>query len=110
MKQWFYAALLRGLLDESRLCWNAFIFECSLTIWVKMKACLLIKTEPGRHNDVAKAVSEMEGVKLAFPVLGRTDVVANVEVTDLKALSRLVLKLLEVKGVAASETLVEAEV
>lgn len=75
-----------------------------------MKACLLIKTEPGKHNEVARAVAGMEGVKLAFPVLGRTDVVANVEVSDLKALSRLLLKLRDVKGVAASETLMGLEV
>jgi DNA-binding Lrp family transcriptional regulator len=52
-----------------------------------MKACLLIRTEPGKHNDVAEAVAGMEGVKLAFPVLGRTDVAANVEVADIESLS-----------------------
>ena len=75
-----------------------------------MKACLLIRTEPGKHNDVAQAVSGMEGVKLAFPVLGRTDVAVNVEVADLKALTELTLKLREVEGIAASETLIGLEV
>lgn len=75
-----------------------------------MKACLLIKTKPRKHNDVAEAVSGMEGVRLAFPVLGRTDVAANVEVGDLKALTELVLKLMGVDGVAASETLIGLEV
>ena len=75
-----------------------------------MKACLLIRTEPGKHNDVAEAVAGMEGVKLAFPVLGRTDVAANVEVADIEALTEIMLKLREVEGLAASETLVEVEV
>jgi uncharacterized protein with GYD domain len=71
-----------------------------------MKACLLIRTDPGKHNDVAKSIARMEGVKLAFPVLGRTDVAADVEVADSKGLTELVLKLREIDGVAASETLV----
>lgn len=75
-----------------------------------MRACLLIRTEPRRHNEVARAVGEVKGVKLAFPVLGRTDVVANVEVADLKELTRLVLSLREIPGVAATETLIGLEV
>jgi uncharacterized protein with GYD domain len=77
---------------------------------VEMKACLLIRTEPGKHNNMAKAVAGMKGVKLAFLVMGRTDVAANVEVADLKALTELMLKLREVEGIAASETLVGLEV
>ena len=79
-------------------------------IRVKMKACLLIRTEPGKHNEVAEAIAEMEGIKLAFPVLGRTDVVANVEVADLKALTDLMMELRTVEGIAASETLIGLEV
>ena len=77
---------------------------------VKMKARLLIRTKPGKHNKVAEAITDMRGVKLAFPVLGRTDVVANVELVDLKALTGFLLKLREVDGIAASETLVGVEV
>lgn len=75
-----------------------------------MKACLLIRSKPGKHNEVAEDVAGMEGVKLAFPVLGRTDIAANVEVADLKALTGLLLKLREVEGIAASETLIGLEV
>lgn len=75
-----------------------------------MKACLLIRSKPGKHNEVAEAVAGMGGVKIAFPVLGRTDVAANVEVADLKALTGLLLKLREVEGIAASETLIGLEV
>lgn len=77
---------------------------------VHMKACILIRTKPGKHNDLAEAVAEMMGVKLAFPVLGRTDVAANVEVDDLEALTALVLNLRDVEGVAATETLIGLEV
>lgn len=59
---------------------------------------------------MADAVAKVEGVKLAFPVLGRTDVAANIEVADVKALSALMLKLREVDGITATETLVGLEV
>lgn len=75
-----------------------------------MKTCLLIKTEPNMHNIVAEAITKIKGVKLAFPVLGRTDVVSNVEIDDLKALTELVLNILIVNGVAACETLIGLEV
>lgn len=81
-----------------------------INLRVDMKACLLIRTKPGKHNDVAESVSGLEGVKLSFPVLGRTDVVANVEVADLRELTGLTLKLREVDGLAASETLIGLEV
>jgi hypothetical protein len=75
-----------------------------------MKACLLIKTNPGKHNFVAESVSRIDGVKLAFPVLGRTDVVANVEMTNLNKLTEIVLNVLIVDGVSACETLIGLEV
>lgn len=75
-----------------------------------MKACILIKTKPGRHNLVSKTVSTMKGMKDVFPVLGRTDVVARVEVTDLKDLSTLSLNIGKVDGVTATETLIALEV
>jgi len=75
-----------------------------------MKACILVKTGPGKHNDVAKAVSKIAGVKLAFPVLGRTDVVASVEVANTAELKKLVFEIGALGGVVASETLIALEV
>ena len=59
---------------------------------------------------MAEAIAGMESVKLAFPVLGRTDVAANVEVADLKALTEFMMELRTVEGIAASETLIGLEV
>jgi hypothetical protein len=75
-----------------------------------MKACLLIKTKPGKHNTVTNALNDIEGILNVFPVLGRTDVVANVKISDLTILTELVLKVLIVEGVDACETLVGLEV
>ena len=74
-----------------------------------MKACILIKTDPGKHKAVARSINKIEGVRMAFSVLGRTDVVASVEVTTLKKLSVLALKVGEAQNVTATETLVGLE-
>jgi DNA-binding Lrp family transcriptional regulator len=75
-----------------------------------MKACLLIRTKLGKQEYVAEKLSEIDGVKLAFPTLGRVDTVANVEVQDLKALDVLVFKLTKIDGYARCETLIGMEV
>jgi len=74
-----------------------------------MKACILIKTDPGKHKAVARNITMLSGVKIAFPVLGRTDVVASVEVTSLKRLSTLAFEIGNVQSVVATETLVGME-
>ena len=71
-----------------------------------MKACVLIKTEPGTHIAVAKVVAQIKGVKAAFPVLGRTDVVANVDAEGLADVSQLVFKIGDLDGVTETETLI----
>ena len=75
-----------------------------------MKACVLIKTEAGKHRAVTGKVSKIKNVKISFPVLGRTDVVADVEVGDLKKLSELILEIGGINGVVATETLIGLEV
>jgi hypothetical protein len=74
-----------------------------------MKACLLVKTQPGKHNFVTEAMMKIEGIKLVFPVLGRTDVVANAKIPNLKSLTELVLNVLIIKGVTSCETLIGLE-
>lgn len=75
-----------------------------------MKACLLIRAKPGEKEYLAERLSEIAGVKLTFPTLGRMDVVANVEASDLKALDDLVLKITKIDGYARCETLIGMEV
>ena len=55
-------------------------------------------------------LKKIAGVKHAFAVAGRADVVALVEAPDLKGLSNLVMKVFRTPGVTASETLVEAQI
>ena len=71
-----------------------------------MKACILIKTDVSAHTNVAKQVRKLKGIKAAFSVMGRTDMVASVDVKDLKALAELDLKIAGMRGVNATETLI----
>ena len=74
-----------------------------------VSACVLIRTGHGRFEDVVKAISQIKGVKKVFPVLGRYDVVAEVETTDMKELGVIVLRMGKMSGVVFTETLVEVE-
>ena len=74
-----------------------------------MKACVLVKTAAGKYVEVAKAVSKLDGVKRAFPVMGRTDVVARAELPTLRDLGRLAYAIGKTTNVVATETLVGAE-
>ncbi len=75
-----------------------------------MKACVLVKTETGKHGAVAKKLSQLRGVKTCFPVLGQADVVVKVEVKDTDELTGAVQEILFTRGVSETETLVESGV
>ncbi len=74
-----------------------------------VSACVLIRTEHGKFEDVVKALSQVKSVKKAFPVLGRYDVVAEVEAADMRELGSAVLKISRLSGVVFTETLIEVE-
>lgn len=75
-----------------------------------MKACILVKVRPGRHDRVAEKIASLSGVREAFAVMGTADVVARVEVKDLKALTALGTQIGNLQDVVIMETLVAAEV
>ncbi len=64
----------------------------------------------GSLNMVLEAIKRVEGVKEAYPVTGHCDIVAVIEVPDLKALATLVTKCIHsIKGVESTETLICVE-
>lgn len=75
-----------------------------------MKACVLIKVIPGKHKDVATALRRQSEVKKAFPVLGRQDVIANVDVSGTRELASLVSQIQALSAVKGTETLIGVEV
>ncbi|MCD6264052.1 Lrp/AsnC ligand binding domain-containing protein [Candidatus Bathyarchaeota archaeon] len=73
-----------------------------------MKACILIRAQPGKASAVLTAVRKLPGVKKAHLVLGRYDVIALAEVPDYEAAKKLTAKINSIKGLKSSESLIEA--
>jgi len=74
-----------------------------------ISACILIRTERGRMEELAKKLRQIPEVKRAFAVLGRYDIVVDVEAADGKHLARAVTKTMRLGGVVFTETLPEVE-
>ncbi|MCX8205005.1 MAG: Lrp/AsnC ligand binding domain-containing protein [Candidatus Nezhaarchaeota archaeon] len=74
-----------------------------------IRACMLIRSERGRFREVAERVKQFKEVKDAFTVLGRYDVVADLEAEDFKELSSVALRIGRLAGVVFTETLVEVQ-
>ena len=74
-----------------------------------VSACVLIRTERGKFDDVTERIGKLKEVKDAFPVLGRFDVVADLEVKDFDTIAAVVLRLGNMAGVVFTETLPEVK-
>lgn len=75
-----------------------------------MKAFLEIYVTAGSLDMVLEALKKIEGVREAYPVTGHCDIIAIVEVPDLKALASLVTRQVHsIKGVESTETLICVE-
>jgi DNA-binding Lrp family transcriptional regulator len=73
-----------------------------------IRAYVLVNTDPGKAKDVAEQVSGISGsprVKKSCAVMGRFDVIAEVEADDLNSLTKTVLsKVATIRGVRRTET------
>jgi len=74
-----------------------------------LSACVLIRTERGRFEEVVKSIGQLKGVRRVFPVLGRYDVVADLEASDLREMGSTVLRMGKISGVVFTETLLEIQ-
>ena len=74
-----------------------------------LSVCVLIRTLHGKDSDVVKSLSQLEVVKRIFPVLGRYDVVVDLEVSDFKELGKIVMRMGRFYGVVFTETLIEIQ-
>jgi len=70
---------------------------------------MLIRTERGKFEEVARNLRQIKEVKQVFAVLGRFDVVVEVEAPDARGIARAVLKTNRLAGVVYTETLPEVE-
>ena len=71
--------------------------------------CVLIRTSHGKDSDVVRSLGKLEGVKRIFPVLGRYDVVVDLEVSDFKKLGKTIMRMGSFYGVVFTETLIEIQ-
>lgn len=74
-----------------------------------LSACVLIRTSYGRWDDVVESIRKLTGVKRIFSVLGRYDVVVDLEASDIAELSSIVLRMGKFAGVVFTETLIEVQ-
>lgn len=75
-----------------------------------MKAAILISVEASKISEVLNEVNKVKGVKEAFSVAGRADIVAMIETKDLNELSKISAKINSISGVSTTETLIEAKI
>ncbi|RLF15651.1 MAG: Lrp/AsnC family transcriptional regulator [Thermoprotei archaeon] len=75
-----------------------------------IRACMLIRSERGRFREVAERVKQFKEVKDAFTVLGRYDVVVDLEAEDYRSLSNVAMRIGRLAGVVFTETLIEIQV
>jgi len=70
-----------------------------------VKAYVLVQAQLGKAKAVSKVVSRVRGVKMVHAVTGVYDVIAYIELSDMKSLSDLVFKKIQsVKGVERTHT------
>lgn len=72
---------------------------------MRFSSYILMQLAPGMASTATEKISKIEGVKMAHAVTGPFDVIAYAEVSNLAALSDLVLaKIQTVKGVEKTQT------
>ncbi|NIN53241.1 MAG: hypothetical protein GTN80_08685 [Nitrososphaeria archaeon] len=72
-----------------------------------ISACVLIRSRRGEFDEVVEKIGQFKEVKRIFPVLGRYDVVIDLEAQDTASLGSAVLRMSRMAGVVFTETLVE---
>ena len=71
-----------------------------------MEAYIFINCEPAKLWDIAEAVRNIKGVKMAHAVTGQFDVVAYAEFGDMNMLMDLIEKIQSIKGILRPQTAV----
>jgi uncharacterized protein with GYD domain len=74
-----------------------------------ISACVLIRSERGKFDEVVKKIAQFKETKRVFAVLGRFDVVADLEAQDFQTLGDVIIKMGKMAGVVFTETLVELQ-
>jgi DNA-binding Lrp family transcriptional regulator len=73
-----------------------------------LNACVLVKTKPAASDAVVSELRKLKGVRKAYVVYGRFDLVAFIEGADYPALRQLTGVVNAIEAVRSTETLAEA--
>ncbi len=74
-----------------------------------ISATVLIRSTHGEFDRVVERIGKIKGVMRIFPVLGRYDVVVDIEASNSTSLGTAVLRMNRMSGVVFTETLVEVQ-
>jgi uncharacterized protein with GYD domain len=74
---------------------------------IMISACILIRTERGRFDEVVERMKQFKETRNVMAVLGRYDVVVDIEVPDYDTLGTTVTQMGKIGGVVFTETLPE---
>lgn len=72
-----------------------------------MRCCILIRILPGKGYEVLEAIKKFSGIKNAYFVFGRYDIIAFAEAPNYETLSSLVAKINAISGIKSTESLME---
>ena len=72
-----------------------------------ISACVLIRTDHGKYDQVTQHLKQIKEAKQVFSVHGRFDVVADVEANDFESVGSAILKMNRMAGVIFTETSLE---
>lgn len=76
-----------------------------------MVAGVLIKTSPGKVKRVLETLRGITGVKYAYAVFGRYDLVAMIETENMESLTETIVeKIGVIDGITNTETLIKAPI
>jgi DNA-binding Lrp family transcriptional regulator len=75
-----------------------------------ISACVLIRTEHGKFEEVTSRLKQLREIKEIFPVHGRFDVVADVEAPDYESLGTVIMRFNRMAGVVFTETALEVKI
>ncbi|MBS7607299.1 Lrp/AsnC ligand binding domain-containing protein [Candidatus Bathyarchaeota archaeon] len=73
-----------------------------------LNACILLKVIPTKAEAVLEAVRKVRGVRKAYFVYGRFDIVVFLEAEDYSELRKATTEINGINGIRSTETLVEA--
>lgn len=73
-----------------------------------MRAYVEIRAEPGADiRALSHIIKKLDGVRMACTVIGHTDIFATLEASDPKGVVDIVVqKILTIRGVASTETMI----